>query len=58
MLTSLKIMYQGTIIPIIVEVIPIIDTELQSTLDKLKKSPEQIANVKLSTAPKEFNFYN
>lgn len=36
MLTSLKIMYQGTIIPIIEEVIPIIDTELQSTLDKLK----------------------
>lgn len=31
MLTSLKIMYQGTIIPII-------DTELQSTLDKLKKA--------------------
>ena len=38
MLTSLKIMYQGTIIPIIEEVIPIIDTELQSTLDKLKKA--------------------
>ena len=38
MLTSLKIMYQGTIIPIIEEAIPIIDTELQSTLDKLKKA--------------------
>lgn len=38
MLTSLKIMYQGTIIPIIEEVIPIIDTELQGTLDKLKKA--------------------
>lgn len=37
MLASLKIMYQGTILPIIEEVIPIIDTELQSTLDKLKK---------------------
>lgn len=38
MLTSLKIMYQGTIIPVIEEAIPIIDTELQSTLDKLKKA--------------------
>lgn len=38
MLTSLKIMYQGTIIPIIEEAIPIIDTELQSILDKLKKA--------------------
>ena len=38
MLTSIKTMYQGTIIPIIEEVIPIIDTELQSTLDKLKKA--------------------
>ena len=38
MLASLKIMYQGTILPIIEEVIPIIDTELQSTLDKLKKA--------------------
>ena len=38
MLTSLKIMNQGTIIPIIEEVIPIIDTELQGTLDKLKKA--------------------
>lgn len=38
MLTSIKIMYQGTIIPIIEEVIPIIDTELQSTLDKLNKA--------------------
>ena len=38
MLASLKIMYQGTIIPIIEGVIPIIDTELQSTLDKLKKA--------------------
>lgn len=37
-LASLKIMYQGTIIPIIEEVIPIIDTELQGTLDKLKKA--------------------
>ena len=37
MLASLNIMYQGTILPIIEEVIPIIDTELQSTLDKLKK---------------------
>ena len=31
-------MYQGTIIPIIEEVIPVIDPELQNTLDKLKKS--------------------
>ena len=38
MLTSIKTMYQGTIIPIIEEVIPVIDTELQSTLDKLKKA--------------------
>lgn len=38
MLASLKIMYQGTILPIIDEVIPTIDTELQSTLDKLKKA--------------------
>ncbi len=38
MLASLKIMYQGTILPIIEEVIPIIDTELQGTLDKLKKA--------------------
>ena len=38
MLTSLKIMHQGTIIPIIEEVIPIIDTEPHGTLDKLKKS--------------------
>lgn len=38
MLASLKIMYQGTILPIIEEVIPTIDTELQSTLDKLKKA--------------------
>lgn len=38
MLASLKIMYQGTILPIIEEVIPTIDTELQSTLDKLNKA--------------------
>lgn len=38
MLTSLKIMYQGTIIPIIEEVIPVIDAELQSTLNKLQKA--------------------
>ena len=38
MLTSLKIMYQGTIIPIIEEVIPVIDAELQSTLNKLNKA--------------------
>ncbi len=38
MLTSLKIMYQGPIIPIIEEVIPVIDPELQNTLDKLKKA--------------------
>lgn len=38
MLASLQIMYQGTILPIIEEVIPTIDTELQSTLDKLKKA--------------------
>lgn len=38
MLASLKIMYQGTILPIIEEVIPIIDTELQSTLNKLQKA--------------------
>ena len=37
-LTSIKTMYQGTIIPIIEEVIPVIDPELQHTLDKLKKS--------------------
>ena len=38
MLTSIKTMYQGTIIPIIEEIIPVIDPELQGTLDKLKKS--------------------
>ena len=38
MLASLKIMYQGTILPIIEEVTPIIDTELQSTLNKHKKA--------------------
>ncbi len=38
MLTSIKTMYQGTIIPIIEEVIPVLDPELQNTLDKLKKS--------------------
>ena len=38
MLASLKIMYQGTILPIIEEVIPTIDPELHNTLDKLKKS--------------------
>ena len=38
MLASLKIMYQGTILPIIEEVIPIIDTELHIKLDKLKKA--------------------
>lgn len=38
MLTSLKIMYQGTIIPIIEEVIPVIDAEFQSTLNKLQKA--------------------
>ncbi len=38
MLTSIKTMYKGTIIPIIEEVIPVIDTELQSTLNKLQKS--------------------
>ena len=38
MLASLKIMYQDTILPIIEEVIPIIDTELQSTLNKLQKA--------------------
>lgn len=38
MLASLKTMYQGTIIPIIEEVIPVIDAELQSTLNKLQKS--------------------
>ena len=37
-LTSIKTMYQGPIIPIIEEVIPVIDPELQNTLDKLKKS--------------------
>lgn len=37
-LTSIKTMYQGTIIPIIEEVIPVIDPELHNTLDKLKKS--------------------
>ena len=35
-LTSIKTMYQGTIIAIIEEVIPVIDPELQNTLDKLK----------------------
>ena len=38
MLASLKIMYQGTILPIIEEVIPVIDAELQSTLNKLQKA--------------------
>ena len=38
MLTSIKTMYQGTIIPIIEEIIPVIDPELQGTLDKLNKS--------------------
>lgn len=38
MLTFIKTMYQDTIMPIIKEVIPIVDIELQSTLDKLKKS--------------------
>ena len=38
MLTSLKIMYQGTIIPIIEEGIPVIDAERQSTLNKLQKA--------------------
>ena len=38
MLASLKIMYQGTIIPIIEEVIPVIDAEFQSTLNKLQKA--------------------
>ena len=38
MLTLIKTMYQDTIMPIIEEVIPIVDIELQSTLDKLKKS--------------------
>ena len=38
MLTSIKTMYQGTIITIIEEVIPVIDAELQSTLNKLQKS--------------------
>ena len=38
MLASIKTMYQGTIMPIIEEVIPVIDAELQSTLDKLKKA--------------------
>ena len=38
MLTFIKTMYQDTIMPIIEEVIPIVDIELQSTLDKLKKS--------------------
>ena len=38
MLTSIKTMYQGTIIPIIEEVIPVIDAELQSTLNKLQKA--------------------
>lgn len=38
MLTSLKIMYQGTIIPIIEEVIPVIDAEFQSTLNKPQKA--------------------
>ena len=38
MLTSIKTMYQGAIIPIIEEVIPVIDAELQSTLNKLQKS--------------------
>ena len=38
MLISIKTMYQGTIIPIIEEVIPVIDAELQSTLNKLQKA--------------------
>ncbi len=38
MLTFIMTMYQDTIMPIIEEVIPIADIELQSTLDKLKKS--------------------
>ena len=38
MLASLKIMYQGTILPIIEEVIPIIDTEHQRISDTLKKA--------------------
>lgn len=38
MLTFIKTMYQDTIMPIIEEVIPIVDIELQNTLDKLKKS--------------------
>lgn len=38
MLTSIKTMYQGTIITIIEEVIPVIGAELQSTLNKLQKS--------------------
>ena len=37
-LTSIKTMYQCTIIPIIEEVIPVIDPELQNTLDILKKN--------------------
>ena len=37
-LTSIKTMYQGTIVPIIEEVILVIDPELHNTLDKLKKS--------------------
>lgn len=37
-LTSIKTIYQGTIIPIIEEVIPVVDPEFQNTLDKLKKS--------------------
>lgn len=37
-LTSIKTMYQGTIIPIIEEVILVIDPELHNTLDKLKIS--------------------
>ena len=38
MLTFIKTMYQDTIMPIIEEVIPVVDIELQSTLDKLKKT--------------------
>lgn len=38
MLTSIKAISQGTILPVVEEIIPIIDTEFYSTLDKLKKS--------------------
>lgn len=38
MLSFINTMYQDTIMPIIEEVIPIVDIELQNTLDKLKKS--------------------